>query len=160
MSRSVQPVISWPWTLQCLESCTYLRASGRCILSRQGQGFYCQSRCRRHRQRIREEVCPLNISPCLVRSDICHRYGVTGFPTLKWFDGKGNYEPYESGRDLDSFTSLWVKLSWRVPIAYRFCSITGKTGVKSSIKPPPPPSYPILDYSNFDEVVMVSLYKG
>jgi protein disulfide-isomerase A6 len=35
-------------------------------------------------------------------------------------------------------------------------SITSKTGVKSNIKPPPPPATRILDAHNFDQVVLVS----
>ncbi|KZT20154.1 protein disulfide isomerase [Neolentinus lepideus HHB14362 ss-1] len=66
------------------------------------------------------------------------KYGVSGFPTLKWFDGNGNVEPYESGRDLDSLSSF----------------ITTKSGVKSKIKPPPPPAYQILDTHTFDEVAL------
>lgn len=34
-------------------------------------------------------------------------------------------------------------------------SVTQKSGVKSNIKPPPPPETTILDVYNFDEVVMV-----
>ncbi|KAF8825131.1 hypothetical protein HHX47_DHR7000598 [Lentinula edodes] len=90
---------------------------------------------------VKDKVFIAKVDADGIGKELGKKYGVTGFPTLKWFDGKGNYEPYESGRDLDSFTSF----------------ITGKTGVKSSIKPPPPPSYPILDYSNFDEVVMCIL---
>ncbi|KAF9030941.1 disulfide isomerase [Hymenopellis radicata] len=66
------------------------------------------------------------------------KYGVTGFPTLKWFNGDGTYEPYESGRDLDALAAF----------------ITQKTSIKSNIKPPPPPSYPILDIHTFDAVVL------
>ncbi|SJL09780.1 related to protein disulfide-isomerase A6 precursor [Armillaria ostoyae] len=66
------------------------------------------------------------------------KYGVTGFPTLKWFNADGTEEAYSGGRDLESLTSF----------------ISEKAGVKSSIKPPPPPSYPILDISTFDEIVM------
>ncbi|TFK47788.1 protein disulfide isomerase [Heliocybe sulcata] len=66
------------------------------------------------------------------------KYGVSGFPTLKWFDGKGNAEPYESGRDLDSLASF----------------ITTKSGVKSKIKPPPPPAYEVLDTHTFDQVAL------
>ncbi|GAW02151.1 protein disulfide isomerase [Lentinula edodes] len=77
---------------------------------------------------VKDKVFIAKVDADGIGKELGKKYGVTGFPTLKWFDGKGNYEPYESGRDLDSFTSF--------------------------IKPPPPPSYPILDYSNFDEVVM------
>ncbi|KAF7327818.1 Protein disulfide-isomerase erp38 [Mycena kentingensis (nom. inval.)] len=66
------------------------------------------------------------------------KYGVTGFPTLKWFDKDGAYDPYDSGRDLDSLAGF----------------ITGKTGIKSNIKPPPPPDTLILDYRTFDEVAL------
>ena len=36
------------------------------------------------------------------------KYGVQGFPTLKWFDGKPGSEPedYKGGRDLDSLTKF------------------------------------------------------
>ncbi|RDB25771.1 Protein disulfide-isomerase erp38 [Hypsizygus marmoreus] len=66
------------------------------------------------------------------------KYGVTGFPTLKWFDADGKDEPYESGRDLDSLADF----------------ITKKSGVKSNIKPPPPPETLILDAYTFDEVAL------
>lgn len=66
------------------------------------------------------------------------KYGVTGYPTLKWFDAKGNAEPYEGGRDLDALASF----------------ITAKSGVKSSIKPPPPPATLVLDVNTFDEVAL------
>ncbi|KAF9468074.1 protein disulfide isomerase [Collybia nuda] len=66
------------------------------------------------------------------------KYGVTGFPTLKWFDADGNAEPYESGRDLESLTAFVTKMS----------------KVKSNIKPPPPPDTLILDTYNFNEVAL------
>ncbi|KAG6817654.1 hypothetical protein H0H87_005411 [Tephrocybe sp. NHM501043] len=66
------------------------------------------------------------------------KYGITGFPTLKWFDAEGNHEPYESGRDLDSLAAF----------------VTQKSKAKSSIKPPPPPATTILDVYNFDEVAL------
>ena len=34
-------------------------------------------------------------------------------------------------------------------------SVTTKSGVKSNIKPPPPPAYQILDIHTFDEVALV-----
>ncbi|KAJ3075058.1 hypothetical protein HDU98_009346 [Podochytrium sp. JEL0797] len=47
------------------------------------------------------------------------KFGVTGFPTLKWFPkGKTDPEDYSSGRDLDALTAF----------------VTTKTGFKSSIK--------------------------
>jgi len=66
------------------------------------------------------------------------QYGVTGFPTLKWFDAQGAVSDYDGGRDLDSLASFITKLS----------------GIKSNIKPPPPPSTLILDSHTFDEVVL------
>jgi hypothetical protein len=39
---------------------------------------------------------------------------------------------------------------------YRSTSVTSKTGIKSNIKPPPPPETLILDVHSFDEVVLVS----
>jgi len=40
--------------------------------------------------------------------DLGKRFGVQGFPTLKWFDGKPGSEPqdYNGGRDLESLTSF------------------------------------------------------
>ncbi|KAI9062013.1 protein disulfide isomerase [Trametes sanguinea] len=67
------------------------------------------------------------------------KYGVTGFPTLKWFDADGGEpEKYEGGRDLDALANF----------------VTTKSGVKSSIKPPPPPAYQVLDIHTFDEVAL------
>nr|GAT60740.1 disulfide isomerase [Mycena chlorophos] len=66
------------------------------------------------------------------------KFGVTGFPTLKWFDKDGGYEPYESGRDIDALAGF----------------ISSKTGLKSNIKPPPPPDTVILDYTNFNDVAL------
>lgn len=39
-----------------------------------------------------------------------------------------------------------------------FSSITKNSGVKSNIKPPPPPATLILDTHTFDEVVLVSRF--
>ncbi|XP_006459384.1 hypothetical protein AGABI2DRAFT_191372 [Agaricus bisporus var. bisporus H97] len=66
------------------------------------------------------------------------KYDVKGYPTLKWFDAAGKDEKYESGRDLDSLADF----------------VTQKSGVKSNIKPPPPPETTILDADNFDKVVL------
>lgn len=55
--------------------------------------------------------------------DLSQKYGVSGFPTLKWFDGKSKEpEDYKGGRDLDSLQAF----------------ITEKTGVrpKNAAKPP------------------------
>ncbi|RDX39395.1 disulfide isomerase [Lentinus brumalis] len=69
------------------------------------------------------------------------KYGVTGFPTLKWFGPEGGEpEKYDGGRDLEALANF----------------ITTKSGVKSSIKPPPPPAYEILDVHTFDEVALTA----
>ncbi|KAF5367576.1 hypothetical protein D9758_003706 [Tetrapyrgos nigripes] len=65
-------------------------------------------------------------------------YGVTGYPTLKWFSADGTVEPFDSQRDLDSLAA----------------TVLAKSGVKSNIKPPSPPAFDILDLHTFDEVVM------
>ncbi|EJU04800.1 disulfide-isomerase precursor [Dacryopinax primogenitus] len=65
------------------------------------------------------------------------RFGVTGFPTLKWFPaGSLEPEPYEGQRDLDALISF----------------VESKSGVKA--KGPPPPTRQILQSHDFDEVVM------
>ncbi|KIY43825.1 disulfide isomerase [Fistulina hepatica ATCC 64428] len=70
--------------------------------------------------------------------ELGQKYEVKGYPTLKWFNGDGTYEPYESGRDKDSLINF----------------ITSKTGVQSSLPPPPPPDYQIVDVHDFDSVVL------
>ncbi|OCH94004.1 protein disulfide isomerase [Obba rivulosa] len=68
-----------------------------------------------------------------------HKYGVSGFPTLKWFGADGGEpEKYEGGRDLDALAAF----------------ITEKSGVKSKIKPPPPPAFKVLDVHTFDDVAL------
>jgi protein disulfide-isomerase A6 len=50
------------------------------------------------------------------------KFGVQGFPTLKWFDGKTDKpEDYSGGRDLESLTAF----------------IQGKTGLKTKSSKPP-----------------------
>ena len=48
--------------------------------------------------------------------DLGKKFGVQGFPTLKWFDGKAGSKPedYKGGRDLDSLVKF----------------VSGKTGLK------------------------------
>jgi protein disulfide-isomerase A6 len=45
---------------------------------------------------------------CDAHKDVCGRYGVTGFPTLKWFpkDNKESPESYDRGRDIPSFVAF------------------------------------------------------
>lgn len=66
------------------------------------------------------------------------KYEVSGYPTLKWFDEKGNAEAYEGGRDLDALATF----------------VSKKSGVKSNIKPPPPPATLILDAHTFDDIAL------
>jgi len=64
---------------------------------------------------------------------------VKGFPTLKWFDGDGNMaEEYEGGRELEDIVKY----------------ITEKTGVRSSLKPPPPSAVVSLTVDNFHPVAL------
>lgn len=63
------------------------------------------------------------------------KYGVQGFPTLKWFDGKSKKpEDYDGGRDLESL-SAWI---------------TKKTGLKPKTVPS---SVVILDDISFKDKV-------
>ncbi|KAG7089585.1 hypothetical protein E1B28_011252 [Marasmius oreades] len=70
--------------------------------------------------------------------DLAKKYGVTGYPTLKWFDADGKDEPYEDGRDIEALAGF----------------VTKKSNVKSNIKPPSPPDYHILDIHSFDDVAL------
>ncbi|KAF7312259.1 Disulfide isomerase [Mycena indigotica] len=86
------------------------------------------------------------------------KFGVTGFPTLKWFDKDGGYEPYEGGRDIDALAGVRL---FEHPSSYVFslltldsCCVSSKSGIKSNIKAPPPPDTVILDYTNFDGVAL------
>ncbi|MCJ1478802.1 hypothetical protein MMC13_007486 [Lambiella insularis] len=66
------------------------------------------------------------------------RYGVQGFPTLKWFDGKNDKpEDYSGGRDLDSLTK-WI---------------SDKTGLKSKAKKAAPSAVEMLTDRSFSEKV-------
>ncbi|KAI2784909.1 disulfide isomerase [Daldinia loculata] len=66
------------------------------------------------------------------------RYGVQGFPTLKWFDGKSDKPTnYEGGRDLESLTKF----------------ITDKTGVKAKKKLEMPSQVNILTDTTFKEII-------
>lgn len=66
--------------------------------------------------------------------DLGKRFGIQGFPTLKWFDGKGDKPiDYNGGRDLEALSSF----------------ITEKTGVKPKKKFTPPSSVVVLTDSTF-----------
>ena len=62
------------------------------------------------------------------------RFGVQGFPTLKWFDGKSDVpEDYQGGRDLESLTSF----------------ITEKTGIRPKSKKVAPSQVEMLTDTTF-----------
>ncbi|KAI8932110.1 hypothetical protein NX059_010995 [Plenodomus lindquistii] len=66
------------------------------------------------------------------------RFGVTGFPTLKWFDGKSDKPTdYSGGRDLESLTKF----------------IQEKSGVKPKVKGKLPSAVTFLDNQSFKEKV-------
>lgn len=66
--------------------------------------------------------------------DLGRKYGVQGFPTLKWFDGKSDTpQDYDQGRDLDSLTSF----------------ITDKTGLKLKKAAVPESSVVLLSDASF-----------
>ncbi|KAL0580969.1 hypothetical protein V5O48_001061 [Marasmius crinis-equi] len=73
-----------------------------------------------------------------VGKELGKKYGVTGYPTLKWFDPTGQDSPFEGSRDIDGLAAF----------------VTTKSGVKSNIKPPPPPDYQVLDIHTFDDVAL------
>lgn len=68
--------------------------------------------------------------------DIADEYGVTSFPTLKYFDGKGNVEAVEVPRDLESLASFVAK----------------KTGIPSNIKRRAPSAVIPLFDDTFDKI--------
>ncbi|KAI9718410.1 MAG: hypothetical protein M1812_004131 [Candelaria pacifica] len=66
--------------------------------------------------------------------DLGRKFGVQGFPTLKWFDGKSDKpEDYNSGRDLESLTKF----------------ITEKTGLKPKSKKTAPSQVEMLNDKTF-----------
>ncbi|KIM24452.1 hypothetical protein M408DRAFT_331804 [Serendipita vermifera MAFF 305830] len=71
--------------------------------------------------------------------DVGQKYGVKGFPTLKWFKGDGSEpEDYSGARELDDLAGF----------------VSKKASVRSSIKPPPPSAVHIADVDNFRALVM------
>ena len=66
------------------------------------------------------------------------RFGIQGFPTLKWFDGTSDKpEDYSGGRDLESLTAF----------------VTGKTGAKPKKKAAAPSAVTMLTDSSFKEQI-------
>jgi protein disulfide-isomerase A6 len=69
--------------------------------------------------------------------DLGQRFGVQGFPTLKWFDGKSETpEDYKNGRDLDSLAAF----------------VTDKTGLKLKSNKAPS-QVQMLNDKKFNETV-------
>ncbi|KAI9667538.1 MAG: Protein disulfide-isomerase-like 2-2 [Bathelium mastoideum] len=70
--------------------------------------------------------------------DLGRKFGVQGFPTLKWFDGKSDKpDDYQSGRDLDSLQGF----------------IAEKTGLKARKKAVAPSEVEMLTDSTFGETI-------
>ncbi|KAF2260368.1 disulfide isomerase [Lojkania enalia] len=70
--------------------------------------------------------------------DLGKKFGVQGFPTLKWFDGKSDKPAeYDGGRDLESLQK-WV---------------TDKTGIRPKLKAKLPSQVVMLDDQSFKEKV-------
>ncbi|KAI1104877.1 disulfide isomerase [Jackrogersella minutella] len=70
--------------------------------------------------------------------DLGRKFGVQGFPTLKWFDGKSDKPvDYEGGRDLESLTKF----------------VTEKTGAKAKRKLEMPSQVNMLTDTTFKEIV-------
>ena len=66
------------------------------------------------------------------------RFGIQGFPTLKWFDGKSDTPTdYKSGRDLESLSAF----------------ITEKTGIKMKAKKATPSPVEMLNDKTFKEQI-------
>jgi len=66
------------------------------------------------------------------------RFGIQGFPTIKWFDGKSETpEDYNGGRDIDSLTAF----------------LTEKTGIKPRKKAAAPSQVQMLNDKTFKEQV-------
>ncbi|TKA63388.1 Protein disulfide-isomerase tigA [Cryomyces minteri] len=70
--------------------------------------------------------------------ELGRRFGVQGFPTLKWFDGKSDTpEDYKGGRDLDSLTAF----------------IREKTALKPKTKKAAPSQVEMLNDSTFKKLI-------
>ncbi|KIW01653.1 protein disulfide-isomerase domain [Verruconis gallopava] len=72
------------------------------------------------------------------QKELGRRFGIQGFPTLKWFDGKSDTpEDYKGGRDLDSLSAF----------------ITEKTGIRPRGAVKPPSEVKMLNDKKFNETV-------
>jgi len=70
--------------------------------------------------------------------ELGRRFGVQGFPTLKWFDGKSDTpQDYNSGRDLDSLTAF----------------VKEKTGLGPKAKKAAPSAVEMLNDKTFKEQI-------
>lgn len=66
--------------------------------------------------------------------ELGRKFGVQGFPTLKWFDGKSDTPTdYSGGRDLDSLSAFIIE----------------KTGIKIKTKKPTPSAVEMLNDQTF-----------
>ena len=71
---------------------------------------------------------------CDAEKDLGRKFGVQGFPTLKWFDGKSETPTdYQGGRDLESLSSF----------------IAEKTGIKIKTKKAAPSAVEMLTDRSF-----------
>jgi len=78
---------------------------------------------------------------CDQHKDLCSRFGVSGYPTLKWFpEGKVDPEPYNGGRTADDIVSF----------------INGKTGLKARVAGAGPSNVVDLTDDSFDRIVVES----
>jgi len=74
---------------------------------------------------------------CDAHSDLCRGHGVSGYPTLKWFDASGSAEGYNEGRTAEEIISF----------------INDKTGLGGRVQKAK--TFVVeLDSSNFDQIVL------
>jgi len=78
---------------------------------------------------------------CDQHKELCSRFGVSGYPTLKWFPGgKADPEPYNGGRTADDIVSF----------------INSKTGLKARVAGAAPSNVVDLTDDTFDKIVLDS----
>lgn len=75
---------------------------------------------------------------CDDHKSLCSKYGIQGFPTIKWFP-KGSLEPkdYNGGRTTDALLEF----------------VNNEAGTKGKVSTPPS-EVVVLDSTNFDKIVM------